>query len=81
MVHYKIISTDEYSQYIGHYTGYGIEGIYPDGATAGIIKDISEEKEYVEMIIQILNSGGAEAVHFKDIVEDILAEKKQLVHL
>ncbi len=81
MVHYKIISSEEYSKYIGHYTGYGIEGIYPDGTTAGIIKDISEEREYVEMITEILNSGGAEAVHLKDIIEDILAEKRQTVYL
>lgn len=80
MVHYKMISTKEYSQYIGHYTGYGIEGIYPDGTTAGIIKDISEEREYVEMITEILNKGGAEAVHFKDIVEDLLAGIEKPVH-
>jgi hypothetical protein len=32
------------------------------------------------MITEILNKGGAEAVHFKDIVEDILADTKQPVH-
>ncbi len=72
MAQYRIFSTEEYSRYIGPYTGYGIECVNPDGTTAGRIEDISDEKNYVEMIAELLNKGGAEAVHLKDIVEDIL---------
>jgi hypothetical protein len=32
----------------------------------------SEDKNYVEMIAEMLNKGGAEAVHFMDIVENMI---------
>ena len=72
MVKYRIFSSEVYSQYIGMYTGYGIEAILPDGTNAGRIEDISEDRAYVELIKDRLNNGAAEAVHLNEIVEDML---------
>ncbi len=72
MLRYRVFSSEAYSRYIGRYTGYGIEGLCPDGTAAVRLEDISEDKEYVEIIAEMLNKGGAEAVHFMDIVEDIM---------
>ena len=38
MVKYRIFSSEVYSQYIGMYTGYGIEAVLPDGTNAGRIE-------------------------------------------
>ncbi len=72
MVRYRIFSSEVYSQYIGMYIGYGIEALLPDGTNAGRIEDISENKDYVELIRDTLNNGFAEAVHLNEIIEDIL---------
>ncbi len=72
MVKYRIFSSEVYSQYIGMYTGYGIEAVLPDGTNAGRIEDISEDKAYVELIKDQLNNGAAEAVHLGEIIEDML---------
>jgi hypothetical protein len=72
MVHYRTFSTEVYSQYIGLYMGYGIESVNPDGTVASRIEDISEDGKYVQIITNLLNENGAEAVHFRDIVEDLM---------
>jgi hypothetical protein len=47
--------------------------VYPDGTAAGRIKRYSEEKKYVEMIYGYIKHGGAEAVHLRDIIDDIIS--------
>ncbi|MCR4771550.1 MAG: DUF6514 family protein [Oscillospiraceae bacterium] len=71
-VRYCVFSEKISLQGLGEHTGWGIEVRPDDGSPVGRIRDISENRPYVELLAEMLNSEGAEAVHLRDIVEDIL---------
>lgn len=78
MVRYAVFSQYITGDILPAHTGWGIEGRYPDGTVAGRIEDISENREYVELLAEMLNKGGAEAVHLHDIVEDMISRPEPI---
>ncbi len=74
MVHYTVISQRIFTQELGSYTGWGIEGRAEDGSLAGRVEDLTEDREFALLVAAALNREGAEPVHLRDILEDLLAD-------
>ena len=71
-VYYRIFSERIGGNGLREHIGWGIEARLADGSAAGRISDISENRRYVELLAEALNREEAEAVHLRDVVEDIL---------
>ena len=65
MVHYTVFSQQIFTQELGSYTGWGIEGREEDGSPAGRVEDLTEDREFALLVAAAL-------VHLRDILEDLL---------
>ncbi|MBP5166025.1 MAG: hypothetical protein ILP09_02045 [Oscillospiraceae bacterium] len=72
-VRYGVFSEQISGSGLKDHTGWGIEARHGDGSPAGRISDISENRRYVELLAEMLNREEVEAVHLRDIVEDMLS--------
>ena len=74
MVHYTVFSQEIFTQELGSYTGWGIEGREEDGSPACRVEDLTEDREFALLVAAALNRENAEPVHLRDILEDLLAD-------
>ena len=74
MVHYSVFSQQVFTQELGSYTSWGIEGREEDGSPAGRVEDLTEDREFALLVAAALNREKAEPVHLRDILEDLLAD-------
>ena len=74
MVHYTVFSRQYFTRELGSYTGWGIEGRDESGGSAGRVEDLTEDREFALLVAAALNREGAEPVHLRDILEDLLAD-------
>ena len=74
MVHYTVFSQQIFTQELGSYTGWGIEGREEDGSPAGRVEDLTEDREFALLVAAALNREQAEPVHVFDIISDFLAD-------
>ena len=72
MVYYTVFSQQIFTQELGCYTGWGIEGREEDGSPAGRVEDLTEDREFALLVAAALNREQAEPVHLRDILEDLL---------
>ena len=72
MVRYSVFSQELSSRELGSYTGWGIQGREEDGSEAGRVEDLTEDREFAELVAAALNREQAEPVHLRDILEDLL---------
>lgn len=68
-MNYKCVEQQLHNEYIGDYITYGIE-ITDENI---ILDDVSCNKELADEITTILNAYQASIIHFKEIVEDLIA--------
>ena len=72
MVRYSVFSQELCSRELGTYIGWGIQGREEDGREAGRVEDLTEDREFAELVAAALNREQAEPVHLRDILEDLL---------
>lgn len=68
-MNYKCVEQQLHNKYIGDYITYGIE-ITDENI---ILNDVSCNRKITEDITTILNTYQASIIHFKEIVEDLIA--------
>lgn len=68
-MNYKCVEQQLHNEYIGDYITYGIE-ITDENI---ILNDVSCNRKTTEDITTILNTHQASIIHFKEIVEDLIA--------
>ncbi len=68
-MNYKCVEQQLHNEYIGDYITYGIE-ITDENI---ILDDVSCNKELADKITTILNAYQASIIHFKEIIEDLIA--------
>ena len=71
---YQVITVAKSTEEFKNVTVYGITLVI-NGCETGKIADISSEREFVEHIVNKLNSHDVSEVHFYDVVEDFTARQ------